>query len=262
MRGLVMVALGAFVTTPLWCQQSQTQNFGPTQFRADRTDENSTEGQLARVIRGLIEKSVNDQEVDEVAAVRDLSTILADANLGVPETRTQSCDRIVADVLAQAAETSNAGFSSMQDQAIRGQARIMARSLITELGGTLGDDDEDAPEGEWVTAAWPVISSFDYTEGMELPAEAAALDGKNVMAWGYLLYLEGDQYLLVQSLWSCCFGRPPDLHEAIVIRASANARRYEGRGVRIYGRFEASEMLEDGYVTSLYRLDSEHIRPM
>lgn len=262
MRGIVMVALGAFVTTPLWCQDQQTQNFRPTQFRADRSDENSMEGQLSEVIRGVIEKAVRDEEVDEVASMRELSTILADGDLGTPESRADAVDQLIGDIVAQAAETSGMGFNQMQDQAIRGQARVMARSLITQLGGSLGDADEDAPEGEWEPAAWPILSNFEYEEGMDLPARVQAMDEKNVMAWGYLLYLEDDQFLLVQSLWSCCFGRPPDLHEAIVVRADPSIRRLEGRGVRVYGRFEAGEMREDGYVTSLYRLDSIAVRPM
>ncbi len=262
MRAIVMIALGVFVTTPLWCQNQATQNFGRTQFRAERADEETTEGQLGTIIRRVIETAARDEEVDEVAVMRELSTILADAELGTPESRAEATDQLIGNVLAQAAETSGMGFNQMQEQAIRSQARLMARSLVTQLGGSLGEADTDAPEGDWTPAAWPHLSSFEYEEGMELPPQAKALDEQQVMAWGYLLYLEGDQFLLVQSLWSCCFGRPPDLHEAIVIRADPANRRYEGRGVRVYGRFEAGEMREDGYVTSLYRLDAAHLRSM
>lgn len=264
MRGLVMVALGAFVTTPLWCQEQQTENFRRTTFRADReTGEDSTEGKLAEIIRRLITKAAQDQEVDEVEAMRELSTVLADASLGTAQGRAEKTGQLVGDILAQAAEADTGGFNQMQEQAVRGQSRIMARTLITELGGVLEDDTGDDPPGDWVNAAWPTLSGFQYEEGMDLPAGAKALDGKDVKAWGYLLYLEGDQYLLVQSLWSCCFGQPPDLHEAVVVRADPTvASRFEGRGVKVYGRMEASEMREDGYVTSLYRLDARHIRAM
>ncbi len=264
MRGLVMVALGAFVTTPLWCQEQQTQNFGRTTFRADREEAaDSTEGKLSETIRRLITRAAQGQEVDEVEAMRELSTVLADANLGTAQGRAEKTGQLVSDILAQASEADTGGFNQMQEQAVRGQSRIMARTLITELGGQLEDDTGDDPAGDWANAAWPHLSGFQYEEGMDLPESAKALDGKDVKAWGYLLFLEGDQFLLVQSLWSCCFGQPPDLHEAIVVRADPNiASRFEGRGVKVYGRFEASEMREDGYVTSLYRLDARHIRPM
>ena len=264
MRGAILVALGVFVTTPLWCKDQATKNFsGPTQFRAEREEEqNTTESQLAQVIRRIVETAARDEEVNEVETMRELSTILADADLGTPTSRADATEQLIGEILAQAAETSGLGFNQMQTQAIRSLSQIKARALISQLGGVLDSMDEDAPEGEWEPAAWPVISGFEYEEGMDLPAQVRRLDNKNVMAWGYLLYLEGDQFLLVQSLWSCCFGRPPDLHEAIVVRADPEMRRFENRGVRIYGRFEAGEMREDGYVTSLYRLDSEHFRSM
>jgi len=262
MRAFVMIALGVFITTPLWCQKGPEAHDGPTDFRVDRSDENSTEARLARIIKRTIRAAAADQEVDEVATARELADILQEAEIGERAERADQTTQLVADVLAQAAETSNLGFSQLQDQAIDGQARVMARTLITSLGGTLDDVAADAPEGNWEPAPWPILSGFEYEEGMDLPPQVRSLDGQDVMAWGYLLYLEDDQFLLVQSLWSCCFGTPPDLHEAIVVRAPIDNRQHEGRGVRIYGRFEASELREDGYVTSLYRLDSEAVLPM
>ncbi len=263
MRGAVMVAIGVFITAPLWCNSQQQGEFrGATQFRAERPEEDdSLEGKLATIIEEVIRTAAADQEVDEVAASRRLTTELQGAELGDRQQRADAAGELIANILAQAAETSNLGLSQFQDQAITGQARVMARSLITRLGGEIEIVADDV-EGEWTTASWPILSGFEYEERMELPAEVTALDGQNVMAWGYLIHLEDDQFLLVQSLWSCCFGAPPDLHEAVVVRAPDETRRFEGRGVRVYGRFEASEMLEDGYVTSLYRLDSEHIRAM
>ena len=267
MRGLVLVGLGVLITAPLWCQQ--TGNFRRTEFLADRSAENSTEGRLTAEIVKIIERATSDQQVDELDATRKIVSVLREADLGAGSNRADVASELVATIVAQAAETSSMGFDQMgganpqmQQQAIRGQARVMARGLITQLGGTLDDDGGEEIEGEWETISWPTLSGFEYEEGMELPATVTALDGKDVMAWGYLLHLEEDQFLLVKSLWSCCFGRPPDLHEAIVVRADNSNDRFESRGVRVYGRFEAKEMTEDGYVTSLYRLDSEHVRPM
>ena len=264
MRGLVLIGLGVLVTAPLWCQNPQTQNFQRTTFRADREDpeDQGTEEALATIIEGVIRKAASDQEVEEVEVMRDLSTVLADAHLGSASQRAEKTDALIGNIVARAAEADGRGYGEMQDQAIRGQARLMARNLITELGGVLELDAEGQPEGEWEPMAWPTLRGFEYEEGMDLPAQVTALDGKDVMAWGYLLYLEEDQFLLVESLWSCCFGRPPDIHEAIVVRGDPSLRRMESQGVRVYGRFEASEEREEGHVTSLYRLDAEHVRPM
>lgn len=264
MRGVLLILLGAVMTVPLWCKSQVTENFGPATFRADReTESNSTEARLTRELTAILSSATSDQEVDEVATAATLAGILAEADLGDEASRREATEQAIADIVAQAAEADGArGLSDLQAQAVQGQARMTARTLITGLGGTIEEAEGESVPGDWSPAAWPVISGFDYEEGMELPPPVEELDGKEVMAWGYLLQLEEDQFLLVQSLWSCCFGSPPDLHEAIVVRADPDARRYEGRGVRVYGRFEASELSEDGYVTSLYRLDAAHVRPM
>lgn len=271
MRGSIMVLLGVVVTAPLWYRDQMTENFRPTTFRADRegdtAEEGSTatlEGRITREVVAIIRTASNDEMVNEEEVITNVGGMLAEEDVGDEETRREHIGQLVADIVAQAAEMDgSAGFSDLQAQAIQGTARMMARTLITNLGGELDDGDAEEVPGEWTPAAWPIISGYEYEEGMELPEAVAALDGQDVMGWGYLINLDQDQYLLVQSLWSCCFGTPPDLHEAIVIRAdSAEADQYEGRGVRIYGRFEASEIEEDGYVTSLYRIDARHVRPM
>lgn len=267
MRGVVLLLLGGVMTVPLWCKSEVTQGFGgPSTFRAERpnaADNNSIEARIAREVTSIIGRATADEEVDEVVAARTLADILEEAELGDAAQRQEAAEQTVADIVAQAAEADGArGLSDLQAAAIQGQARMTARTLITGLGGEIEMGDEELVPGDWTPAAWPVISGFDYEEGMELPEPIEELDGQEVMAWGYLLQLEEDQFLLVQSLWSCCFGSPPDLHEAIVVRADPETARLEGRGVRVYGRFEASELSEDGYVTSLYRLDAAHVRPM
>ena len=138
----------------------------------------------------------------------------------------------------------------------------MARSLITSLGGRVAQGNAAEPAGEWTPAPWPTLKGFPYEEGATLPPEIKALDGKEVKAWGYLIQLEADQYLLVQSLWSCCFGQPPDINEAVVVRTHSDVSQYESQGAQVYGRFEASESYEEGFVTSLYRLDASHVLPL
>lgn len=270
MRGSIMVILGVVVTAPLWYREQITENFRPTTFRADREGESAEgdsatlEGRITREVVAVIRTASNDEMVNEDEVVETVGGMLAEEDIGDAESRREIIEQLVADIAAQAAEMDGAGgFSDLQAQAVQGTARMMARTLITNLGGEVDDGDAEEVPGEWTPAAWPIISGFEYEEGMELPEQVAALDGQDVMGWGYLINLDQDQYLLVQSLWSCCFGTPPDLHEAIVIRAdSAEADQFEGRGVRIYGRFEASEIEEDGYVTSLYRIDARHVRAM
>ncbi len=267
LRGSVLVALGAVVTTPLWLQEDP-EEVGPTTFRAERDEaiegNQSLEVRVTREIVAIIRTAQADEIVDENQVVETVGGMLAEADLSNEDTRGREVRQLVSDIVARAAEMDgNAGFSDMQAQAVQGTARMMARTLIANLGGTLEGADEEEVEGDWTPAAWPILTGFDYEEGGPLPEAVTALDGQQVMAWGYLINLDEDQYLLVQNLWSCCFGSPPDIHEAIVVHAESSvADQYEGQGVRVYGSFEASEEQEDGFVTSLYRLDARHLRAM
>ncbi len=269
MRGMLFVGLGALMTAPLWCTDEMTGAFRqPTTFSADRSEEDdSTQGKLATILEGVIRTAASDEMVEEERISAEMAAVLEEAGIGDPESRREEAMGAIGTIVARAAEADgNRGLSSVQEQAIAGQARMMARTLITTLGGQVEGVTMEEPEGEWVDAAWPLLKGFPYEEGMNLPGPINALDGKNAKAWGYLIALEENQYLLVQSLWSCCFGAPPEINEAIVVRVpermGERVRALENHGVQVYGRFEASEVYEEEFVTSLYRLDAQHVLPL
>jgi hypothetical protein len=263
LRGLVMVALGALMTSPMWFDsvEATTPFRASTTFRAPREEE-TLEGRVGDTLRRCLTDAARGRAFDEDAVAIELSTILADANVGTPRGRTEAVTSVLDEIAGQAAEGDARGLGDMQERAIASQSRVMARSLIERLGGVIDAEDTDDPPGDWVPAPWPLLTRTPFDEERpELPADVRAFDGKDVKAWGYLLQLEGDQFLLVQSLWSCCFGTPPDLHEAIVVRCNPDhASRFEGRGVRLYGRMEVGPEYDEGYVTSVYRLDARHVR--
>jgi len=270
MRGALFVGLGALMTAPLWCTDDMTRNFqSPTTFRADRdeADADGTQAKLAEILEEVIRTAANDEMVEEDVVAEQMAAILAEDDLGDAESRREESLKAIGTIVARAAEADgNRGLSSLQEQAMSGQARMMARTLITSLGGQVEGASMEEPEGDWANAAWPLLKGFPYEEGMNLPGPVRALDGKDARAWGYLIALEENQYLLVQSLWSCCFGKPPEINEAVVVRVPPamddRVSGMENMGVQVYGRFEASEAYEDDFVTSLYRLDAEHVLPL
>ena len=271
MRGSIFVGLGALMTAPLWCTDEMTRNFQPTTFRADRSAEGEGEaddaqGRLASILEDVIRSAASDEMVEEDDVAGRMASILEGEDLGDETSRREESRKAIGAIVARAAEADgNRGLSSLQEQAIAGQAKMMARTLIVGLGGQVATSNVEAPDGEWVDAPWPVLKGFPYEERMNLPPEVRALDGKKARAWGYLIALEENQYLLVQSLWSCCFGRPPEINEAVVVRvpdSMDHVGELENQGVQVYGRFEASEAYEEGFVTSLFRLDAEHVLPL
>lgn len=121
-----------------------------------------------------------------------------------------------------------------------------------------------APEG-YEKISWKTIGSFLYKEGMSLPPEVKALDGKKVAVGGYMMslgeYGNIHKFLLVEAQWSCCFGEPPDINQVIVVRIPPEKKGIEltSLGVMVIGKFEAQEVKEGRWVTSVYRLVADDV---
>lgn len=152
--------------------------------------------------------------------------------------------------------------SALQAQAVRGVAAQMARGL--RGGGA--PPAVDVPGGVGQLLSWSTLGGFSYTEGMALPAAVLALDGQRVSVQGALLPLEEVEgevwYLLVESLWDCCFGKPPELHQAMVARLHGQSPR-SGQVVQVTGTLSVGEDRDaDGYVSSVYRLDAAQVVPL
>jgi hypothetical protein len=114
------------------------------------------------------------------------------------------------------------------------------------------DDDPIEVNIDWLT-------SVDYKPGMKLPDEILALDGKQVQLVGYMAIgtLEGDEsFEFVPE--SCECGRSKVQHFIDVTLTDDVATFTPGR-ITLVGKFSVGEVKEDGFVTSLYRLEVERL---
>ncbi|HIG86913.1 MAG TPA: hypothetical protein EYQ25_07720 [Planctomycetes bacterium] len=114
------------------------------------------------------------------------------------------------------------------------------------------DDDPIEVNIDWLT-------SVDYRPGMKLPDEILALDGKQVQLVGYMAIgtLEGDEsFEFVPE--SCECGRSKVQHFIDVTLTDDVATFTPGR-ITLVGKFSVGEVKEDGFVTSLYRLEVERL---
>jgi len=103
------------------------------------------------------------------------------------------------------------------------------------------------------------LTSVDYRPGMKLPDEILALDGKQVQLVGYMAIgtLEGDEsFEFVPE--SCECGRSKVQHFIDVTLTDDVATFTPGR-ITLVGKFSVGEVKEDGFVTSLYRLEVERL---
>ncbi|OYT72252.1 MAG: hypothetical protein CFK52_05380 [Chloracidobacterium sp. CP2_5A] len=98
------------------------------------------------------------------------------------------------------------------------------------------------------------------------PPALQALDGKQVEIAGFALPLYSPtgqtEFLLTQSANGCCFGAPPLLQHMILVRAGQLKVSGYGEPVLARGVFSVGPEREDGYVTSLLRLQATEIRSL
>src|SRR5262249_290977 len=149
-----------------------------------------------------------------------------------------------------------AGASAGDIRAVRGaQAMLEAEAKLKKLvkEGKIKGIDKILPFEE--------ISSWPYQDGLKgCPEQVKKLDGLTVMMTGFMLPIDEveniKQFLLVQSLWSCCFGQPPDINGIVrVVYTGKKRLDYQFEPIKIIGKFRVSATIEDGYCVDIYQLE-------
>lgn len=113
---------------------------------------------------------------------------------------------------------------------------------------------EEPDDGEVIEVSILKLRNAIYRPGRPLPKWVSDLDGKRVSIWGHMAIgtLEGlSEFELVPE--SCECGRSKVNHFVDVKLTEGLTRFIPGR-ITLEGVFYASEIEEDGYITSLYRL--------
>jgi hypothetical protein len=112
------------------------------------------------------------------------------------------------------------------------------------------------------------ISSWPYQDGLKgMPESVKKLDGQKVLMTGFMLPIDEveniKQFLLVQSLWSCCFGQPPDINGIVrVVYKGKKKLDYQYEPIKVIGTFHVKATVEDGYCVDIYQLETESVEVM
>lgn len=206
-----------------------------------------------------------------------VESTLASEGLGEGDQRRAAAAGAVRTVLRRAEEARKAGapLGDLKLRAVKALARQLARELRTRLpAGEASQDHQgsmralapeaDVPDG-YQKVGWQTLAGFDYVEGERLPAAVRALDGDEVGISGYMISLEEDergirQFLLVRSLWDCCFGAPPELHQGIVVTTERPGLQFTSEPIQALGTLDVGEDRDSkGFVLSVYRIRAEKI---
>lgn len=112
------------------------------------------------------------------------------------------------------------------------------------------------------------LTSWPYEDGLKgLPKRVKDLDGKKVLMTGFMLPIDEVQnikeFLLVQSLWSCCYGQPPDINGIVrVVMPKGKTTDYFFDPVKIVGTFKVEATIMDGYCVDIYQLKLESLETL
>lgn len=122
-----------------------------------------------------------------------------------------------------------------------------------------------AIEAGYDRLTFELLKSWTYVEGKStFPGFITALDGKPVEMLGYMMPLTEianiKEFLLVPSLWGCCYGQPPAVNHIVAVKMPAGqTTKFCSGPIRIDGQFHVGETKQDGYVVSLYVLTPHKI---
>lgn len=228
----------------------------------------ATEQALGRLLGQVATGEVTEAQRSEVQ--QSLIELLERSGRGTAETRVTATAMIVQQVFDQAKlQVVSPELSIRQRRAIASMAQELTRQLILmAMGASPGADGIDValPAGhERVT--WNQLGGFEYREAEPLPPELRALSERKVGIPGFMLTL-GDpeavrEFVLVESLWGCCFGSVPELNQTIIVRMKADqSAEYTATPLLVTGVLEVGEERQGGFVTSVYRLRDASVTPL
>ena len=109
------------------------------------------------------------------------------------------------------------------------------------------------------------LTSWRYQKGLDgMPESIKALDGKRVLMTGFMLPIDEvkdiHQFLLVKSLWSCCYGKPPDIHGIVrCVMPKGKTTDYQFDPLKVVGTFKVEAVVQDGYCVDIFHLNIEFL---
>ncbi|HEY2588041.1 MAG TPA: DUF3299 domain-containing protein [Tepidisphaeraceae bacterium] len=121
--------------------------------------------------------------------------------------------------------------------------------------------------GEVLEMTIKELGNFQYDDekGGNLPADVKALNGAEIRLHGFMIPMDQadkiTQFALVPSLFSCCFGQPPQIQHTIVVNCpKGKAVGYCPDEIIVQGKLTVQEKKDDGYVVSIFEVGAQSVK--
>ncbi|MEO6596668.1 MAG: DUF3299 domain-containing protein [Planctomycetota bacterium] len=109
------------------------------------------------------------------------------------------------------------------------------------------------------------LTGWTYKNGLEgAPESVKGLSGRKVLMVGFMLPIDEVQgmkeFLLVQSLWSCCYGKPPDIHGIVrCVMPKGKTTDYLFDPLKVIGTFKVEVTMVEGFCVDIFQLEVESV---
>lgn len=123
------------------------------------------------------------------------------------------------------------------------------------------------PDGQVAEMSIKELGNFTYDpEKGGIPDDVKRLSGSKIRLTGFMIPLEQadkiTRFALVPSLFSCCFGQPPQVQHVVNVTCPENKPvSYSPDQVVVEGTLGTEEKKEDGYVVSIFQLAATSVAP-
>ena len=120
---------------------------------------------------------------------------------------------------------------------------------------------------ETIKLKFETLGSWNYIEGKTpIPDAVKKLDGQWVELSGFMLPINEikniSRFIVMQSLWGCCFGQAPAVNHVIVTTmVPGKTVDFFPDPITVTGKFSVGETREEGYLVSIYRLEAISVAP-
>jgi hypothetical protein len=126
-----------------------------------------------------------------------------------------------------------------------------------------------AKDGEVLEMGIKDLGNFDYDadHGGNIPPDVTALSGHQIRLHGFMIPMDQaaniTQFALVPSLFSCCFGQPPQIQHTIVVNCpKGKAVSYYPDEIVVEGKLTVAEKKDEGFIVSIFEIQAGSVKPV
>ena len=139
----------------------------------------------------------------------------------------------------------------------------LAQGAVAQASTSSGGLDQQ--DARYTRLSFDTLKSWTYIEGKTpIPDFIKKLDGKEIEMIGFMMPLSEvkniTEFILVPSLWGCCYGQPPAVNHIMVVNMpKGQTSNFYDDQVRVRGTFHVGETRQNGYLVSLYTITAQSV---